>query len=1024
MTPAVSQDSAVAGPRPSVGPGSSSRDGERRIWLVRALVVLVTVTVAWAVHGIGLGLFADVASAFGVAVVVTSMGILSLDTVVGRDAAVISVIAAVVSGVMASGDLTLEVGVALLGAATLGLYEVAGIPKLRRRHGRRLISGFVSAAVVAFGVRLSLTGVDAVDALFTVVWVCGVTGAVRRLNSGTGLGPGLMAVAAMTIGALASFSGSTDVARLAATVAGTTVLFLAVAGGRGTSALGEAGSTCVGFLLAVGVLQADPTLEPMARVAVPLLVLTLPIANFAVVASGRLRHENRSEVHADLLERLVRRGLSTGGAVSVLIALQFALGSLAVLSGRAVVPIRLAFVILGHVTFATLALRLRPNRNYRLGRQLMLLGGALAVAVALAIPAWFAMLSARSPALAGAEQIQLAINAATAGDSPKAEVALSEAAALFADANARLRRPLTSLGLAVPVVSANLRAARALTNESHALTSDGQRLLEARSTELSVEGGGVSLPELSAVASDLNRSAARLDTSLRRVRAVDQPFLLPPVDRAVAEFQDRVERTLPQADQAAAAARLAGSLLGADGSRRYFLAIQNNAELRGTGGFIGSFGELIAEDGRLRLARLGRVDDLRSPFGSSGRLSLPVPEEVSRRYGQYGLDWKHVNMSPDFPTVAGIIAELYPQSGGAPVDGVISIDAVGLAGLLELVGPVTTTRWPEAVSAANAVRIVAHDSAALNSDDRSRFLSELTDATFQRFAHGDIGDVSSILRVLGEAASGRHVSAYFSRPAEQQLATDLGIAGAVPAVAGDSLLVVNNNATGNKADYYLTRRLRYQVRLEPKGDHARLRSVLETSFTNAAPSTGLSSGIIGPNDNRFRAGENVSLVSIHTPQALLPGTTLGGERTEMNSDRELGRLAHSTFLRLGSGETGVLTLRLVGEVALLPGGWYRLELVRQPVLQTDEVDVQIDVAPGWRIVDTVGLQSTSARSATVRGQVDRGLVLGVRLERTGPARFVDRLRRPPSGDTGRRNMDMRLRQWDDASNREALAGRR
>jgi len=935
-------------------------------------------------------------TAFGTAAAVTLLAIRALGNGFRPAAGVISIVSAVVSAITLSGDLSLTVSVALAGATAVGMFAVVA-SGYRGHAWRRLVLALASCAVVATGPRLRLTGLDAVDALVTVLWLVAAVFAVARLNRATHAAPALVAVVAVTIVALASFSGSTGVAVLAASLAATTMVFLAIGRRRGCVVLDEAGALCLGTLLGVSVLQADPTLGPMARPVVPLLVLAVPLANLAVVASWRLRQERRSEARADLVDGLVGRGLSPGAAVSLLVVAQSALGCLAVLVGRQAVPVRWAFAVLGHLTFATLSVRYRPGYGFRVRRRLVWAGGVVAVAAGLSIPAIFAMLAARSPALAGADRARLAISAANAADPLRADAALSEAATLFADADARLRRPLTSLGLIVPGLSANLRAARTLTNQSRALATDGRLLLEAGSRDLSVEGGGVSVEKLREVASHLDRSATQLRSSLRRIRSVDQPFLLPPVQRAIAEFEDRVQQMLPSADRASVAARTAAPILGADGGRRYFLAVQNNAELRGTGGFMGSFGELVAENGRLRLARLGRVDDLKTPGASPGQITLPISGEVSRRYGRYGLDWKHVNMSPDFPTVAGIIADLYPKSGGVPVDGVVAIDAEGLAALLELVGPVAIPSWPETISATNVVRVVAHDSAALDSGDRPRLLAELTDAIFQRFAAGNFGDVSSVLRVLGEAVSGRHVSVYLSRPAEQRVVMDLGLAGAVPAVRGDSLMVVNNNAAGNKADYYLKRRMRYQVSLEPGGDRAQVRSVLEASFSNSAPASGLPSGIIGPNDSRFEAGENVSLVSVHTPQALLPTTTPSDRPGGMTSDRELGRLAHTTFVRLGSGMTETLTLRLAGEVALLPGGWYRLELVRQPVLQSDDVDVEIEVAPGWRIVGTVGVEPRSAQSAGVRRQVEQDLVVAVRLERTGPGRFLDRLRYPRTG---------------------------
>ena len=43
--------------------------------------------------------------------------------------------------------------------------------------------------------------------------------------------------------------------------------------------------------------------------------------------------------------------------------------------------------------------------------------------------------------------------------------------------------------------------------------------------------------------------------------------------------------------------------------------------------------------------------------------------------------WQQVNVSPNFPVTAQVIQQLYPQSGGDDVDGVIAIDPFGLASI-------------------------------------------------------------------------------------------------------------------------------------------------------------------------------------------------------------------------------------------------------------------------------------------------------------------------------------------------------
>jgi hypothetical protein len=56
-----------------------------------------------------------------------------------------------------------------------------------------------------------------------------------------------------------------------------------------------------------------------------------------------------------------------------------------------------------------------------------------------------------------------------------------------------------------------------------------------------------------------------------------------------------------------------------------------------------------------------------------------------------------------------VIADLYPQSGGTPVDGVIAVDPEGLAAMMRLTGPITVPEWPVPITSANVSAITQNE---------------------------------------------------------------------------------------------------------------------------------------------------------------------------------------------------------------------------------------------------------------------------------------------------------------------------
>ena len=95
------------------------------------------------------------------------------------------------------------------------------------------------------------------------------------------------------------------------------------------------------------------------------------------------------------------------------------------------------------------------------------------------------------------------------------------------------------------------------------------------------------------------------------------------------------------------------------------------------------------------------------------------PADYLARYGRFGATtkagaadpefWDNVTMSPDLPSVAEVIAQLYPTSGGTKIDGVITIDPEGLRALLAITGPVKAQRSGLTLDRTNVVSFLLRD---------------------------------------------------------------------------------------------------------------------------------------------------------------------------------------------------------------------------------------------------------------------------------------------------------------------------
>lgn len=123
-------------------------------------------------------------------------------------------------------------------------------------------------------------------------------------------------------------------------------------------------------------------------------------------------------------------------------------------------------------------------------------------------------------------------------------------------------------------------------------------------------------------------------------------------------------------------------LLGDRYPHRYLILLQNNQEIRPTGGFIGSYGIMDVNEGYIEKLKIYDVYDI---DGSYGEIIEP-PEELK----EFTTNWRFrdSNYHPDFAVSAEKARWFLQEEGGPSVDTVIGINQGLLEDLLEITGPI------------------------------------------------------------------------------------------------------------------------------------------------------------------------------------------------------------------------------------------------------------------------------------------------------------------------------------------------
>jgi uncharacterized protein DUF4012 len=578
------------------------------------------------------------------------------------------------------------------------------------------------------------------------------------------------------------------------------------------------------------------------------------------------------------------------------------------------------------------------------GRARVLLGlaGVAAVAGVAAAPAVAALLDVYKPvhrSVVASRGLVKGRSAEIGGTSQK----LASLHATFASAAARLDKPTVKWGRAVPFLSANLGAATSSAHVAADLAGVARDLVDNVNVRgIGVHNATVDRTALTELASELRGVSSNVRSARSRLGGPEgSELLVPELRTGVADLRAQVRSVDRRIATTIAGAGAAEKLLGYDKPRRYFIAVENNAESRATGGYIANYGILVADKGKVTLPDFRRT----SEFDAKGapHRTLHATKDYSRRYSRFDVarEWTNVNMSPDLPTVAKVIADQYEQFSGTKVDGVVAIDPLALARLLRLTGPVQVAGWPTPITANNVVKITLHDEYIAYDnqvDNRIDFLGRVAKTVFDRLTNGGLDDLIKAGNAVHDATASRHLQFWSADADAQRFFAATHSAGAVGRIRGDALMVTTQNAAGNKLDYYLHRVVSYDAKVARAGDKLRVDATVTVTLRNDAPKSGEPKYVIGPYDARFVAGQNRLFLTLYSPLTAT-GTTIDGQKLEVGGAPELGRLAQSAFVDVPAGSTRTVVFRLTGLVR--GGDYYALDIVRQPVVYDDSVSLHL-----------------------------------------------------------------------------------
>lgn len=327
-------------------------------------------------------------------------------------------------------------------------------------------------------------------------------------------------------------------------------------------------------------------------------------------------------------------------------------------------------------------------------------------------------------------------------------------------------------------------------------------------------------------------------------------------------------------------------ILGGNGKRVYAVLLQNNLELRPTGGFIQAVGLLVFDKGLLtdsQVISTYELDDRRL-----GAISAPA--ELRQYLGEDAWYLRDSNWNPDYALSAERAAWFIREATGVQVDGVWALNYRAVQNMLEAIGPMEFPAFSEVLTSGNLLeRVEFHsDEEVSRAPDKPAYAIAVFSQLLRLFQEFPAEKTPLFLQSLEAGLKEKQIFLYFDQDEIQETNQRLGWSGVViqPTCPSqfsqenclvDQVFEVEANVGLNRVSEYIRRNVTHRVDLSgSKVGHTRVVSLENTARSNGWP-LGVYKTYL-----RFLLNGNAEVTSV-----LVNGRQLAGE--DLMLYREEGR---------------------------------------------------------------------------------------------------------------------------------------
>lgn len=254
-----------------------------------------------------------------------------------------------------------------------------------------------------------------------------------------------------------------------------------------------------------------------------------------------------------------------------------------------------------------------------------------------------------------------------------------------------------------------------------------------------------------------------------------------------------------------------------DVERSFLVMLQNEAELRPGGGFLGQYAIIKIKNGEVLSTFVEDANLLDQRITAK----VPAPFPFYRMMQLKKWKFRDSNFSPDFPTNVEKAKYFFRLAGrgGSAFDGVIAVNSKVFNDILGLTGPIEVPGYAGEYNSENGSRKLEEQvekayimNPDIDTQNRKAIIKKMAPMIMERLI--TVGNIPKIAELFHNELKNRDVMLNFTDPKLQSDVASVHWDGTVPQDwGGDYLMAVDANMGALKSDFYIKRQMVYDVDL-------------------------------------------------------------------------------------------------------------------------------------------------------------------------------------------------------------------